>query len=109
MTWSPLQRRGKAWSPLSNDATLAPVNQHEPAHNGFGDPNFLAQPKTDRGVGSVGSVSVTNTYFSGDTDFFSFASALRGIAKEKLTGTLRCSWTKENVELYTRAGEVVLV
>jgi hypothetical protein len=52
---------------------------------------------------------MTNTHFSGDTDFFSFASALRGIANEKLTGRLRCSWTKENVELYTRAGEVVLV
>jgi DNA-binding response OmpR family regulator len=98
-----------ASSPLSNDATFAPAHQHEPAHNGFGDPNFLAQPKTDLGVRSVGSASVTNTHFSGDTDFFSFASALRGIAKEKLTGTLRCSWTKENVELYTRAGEVVLV
>jgi hypothetical protein len=98
-----------ASSPLSNDATFAPAHQHQPAHNGFGDPNFLAQPKTDCGVGSVGSASTTNTYFSGDTGFFSFASALRGIAKEKLTGTLRCSWTKENVELYTRAGEVVLV
>ncbi|MGB9156397.1 MAG: response regulator, partial [Chthoniobacterales bacterium] len=90
-----------ATSPLSNDATFAPAHQHEPAHNGFGDPNFLAQPKTDCGVGSVGSASMTNTHFSGDTDFFSFASALRGIAKEKLTGRLRCSWTKEDVELYT--------
>ena len=40
---------------------------------------------------------------------FPSLSALRGIAERKLTGTLRCSWTKENVELYTRAGEVVLV
>jgi hypothetical protein len=34
---------------------------------------------------------------------------LRVIAEKELTGTLRCSWTKENVELYTRDGKVVLV
>ena len=98
-----------AFSPPRNDAAFAPAQQQEPAHSSFGDPNFLAQPATDRGVGSGASTSVTNTYFSGDTDFVSLGKALRVIAEKELTGTLRCSWTKENVELYTRDGNVVLV
>jgi len=69
----------------------------------------MAQPVTDRGVDSVGFASVTNTYFSGDTDFVSFGKTLRIIAEKELTGTLRCSRTKENVELYIRNGKVVLV
>src|SRR5215471_21396495 len=34
---------------------------------------------------------------------------LRIIAEKELTGTLRCSSTKEDVDLYTRDGKVVLV
>ncbi len=93
--------------PFRNDAALGSPHQYEPVHSGFGDPNFLAQPATDHGIGSVGFASAT--YFSGDTDFVSFGRALRVIAEKELTGTLRCSWTKENVELYTREGKVVLV
>jgi DNA-binding response OmpR family regulator len=95
--------------PLRNDTALASAQQYQPAHNGFADPNSLAQPATDGGVGSVGFASVTNIYFSGDTDFVSFASALRVIAEKELTGTLRSSWTKKDVELYARDGKVVLV
>ena len=98
-----------AFSPLPVDAALASAQQYEPAHSGFGDTNFMAQPVTDRGVDSVGFASVTNTYFSGDTDFVSFGKTLRIIAEKELTGTLRCSRTKENVELYIRNGKVVLV
>jgi DNA-binding response OmpR family regulator len=98
-----------ALSPVPNDAAFAPVQQCEPAHSGFGGPNFLAQAATTPGVGSDGSTTVANTYFSGDTDFVSVSKALRVIAEKELTGTLRCSWIKENVELYTRAGNVVLV
>ena len=98
-----------AFSLLRNDAALAPAKQYEPVQSGFGDPDFLAQPATDSGVDSGGSTSVTNTYFSGDTDFVSFGKALRVIAEKELTGMLRCSGTKENVELYARDGKVVLV
>jgi hypothetical protein len=52
---------------------------------------------------------MTNTYFSGDTDFVSVGRALRVIAEKELTGMLRCSWTRENVDLYLRDGKVVLV
>src|SRR5262245_43953490 len=34
---------------------------------------------------------------------------LRVIAEKGLTGTLRCSWTRENVDLYLCDGKVVLV
>jgi DNA-binding response OmpR family regulator len=98
-----------ASSLLRNDAAPASAQQHEPAHNGFDDPNFLVQPEPERGAGPVGVASATNTCFSGDTDFVSVARALRVIAEKKLTGTLHCSWTKENVELYLRDGKVVLV
>ncbi len=73
------------------------------------DPNLLTQSPADLGVGSVDSASVTNTYFSGDTDLVSFSKALRVIAEKELTGTLRYSSTKEDVELYSRDGKVVLV
>lgn len=54
--------------------------------------------------------SVTGgSYFCGDTDFFSLNWALQTVAKEKLTGTLRCHWQKEPVDLVTQDGEFVLV
>jgi DNA-binding response OmpR family regulator len=96
-------------SPLRNDAALGSAQPCESAHSVFGDPNFLAQPAADRGAGSVGSASAAKIFFSGDTDLVSFARVLRVIAEKELTGTLRCSWTKADVELYARDGRVVLV
>ena len=53
--------------------------------------------------------SSSHTYFSGDSSFFSLHRALQTIACDKLTGTLRISWTRDDVELLARDGEVVLV
>src|SRR5206468_3787883 len=51
--------------------------------------------------------SVTGgSYFCGDTRFFSLNWALQTIAKCKLTGTLRCFWDKEAVELLVREGQI---
>lgn len=47
-------------------------------------------------------------YFCGDTRFFSLHWALQTIGKAKLTGTLRCFWHKEPIELLARNGEIVL-
>jgi DNA-binding response OmpR family regulator len=94
-------------APPWKDAALASAQPCELAHSRGA--NFLAQPATDRGIGSVGSAPAAKIVFSGDTDFVSFARALRVIAEKELTGTLRCSWTKEDVELYARDGRVVLV
>lgn len=53
--------------------------------------------------------SVTGgAYFCGDTNFFSLNWALRTIAKERLTGTLRAFWENSPVELLTRNGQIVL-
>ncbi len=48
-------------------------------------------------------------FFSGDTNFFSLHWALQTIAKEKLTGALRCFWQKESVELLAQKGRIKLV
>ena len=53
--------------------------------------------------------SSSHTYFSGDSSFFSLHRALQTIACDKLTGTLRISWIRDDVELLARDGEVVLV
>ncbi|MGI8438029.1 MAG: hypothetical protein ACR2NX_14215, partial [Chthoniobacterales bacterium] len=47
-------------------------------------------------------------YFCGDTSFFSFSWALHTIFAQRLTGTLRCFWNHEPVELLTRDGQVLL-
>jgi DNA-binding response OmpR family regulator len=46
--------------------------------------------------------------FVGDTSFLSLCSALRTIARENLTGVLRCSWSKADVDLYAGEGSVML-
>jgi CheY-like chemotaxis protein len=48
-------------------------------------------------------------YFAGETSFFPLGRALRIIAREKLTGVLRCSWSKPEIELYAREGKILLV
>lgn len=52
---------------------------------------------------------IANTFFSGDTSFFSLNWALQTIAKDKLTGILRAFWDHEAVELIARDGRIVVV
>ena len=54
-------------------------------------------------------IPLNGAFFSGDTSFFSLNGALHTIGKEKLTGTLRCLWTKATVELLAKNGEIILV
>ncbi len=54
-------------------------------------------------------IPLNGSFFSGDTTFFSLNGALHTIGKEKLTGTLRCLWTKATVELLAKNGEIILV
>ena len=54
-------------------------------------------------------IPLNGAFFSGDTTFFSLNGALHTIGKEKLTGTLRCLWTKATVELVAKNGEIILV
>jgi hypothetical protein len=50
-----------------------------------------------------------DTYFSGDTSFFSLNWALHAIGSQKLTGTLRSFWDKDPVELLAHEGKIILV
>jgi len=92
-------------SPLWNEPASALAQENEQTHSGFGDSDFRAQPQPALFEFS----SLANIYFSGDSGFFSFSRALRVIAKEKLTGTLRSAGPRENVYLHAREGKVVLV
>lgn len=73
--------------------------------------SFAAMPESvaPEVSGNLPDESVTGgAYFCGDTNFFSLNWALQTIAKQKLTGALRCFWRKDPVDLLTQNGEVVL-
>jgi twitching motility two-component system response regulator PilH len=92
-------------SPLWNEPVSGLLEENDQTHSGFGDSDFRAQPQpTVFESGALASV-----YFSGDTGFFSFSRALRVIGQERLTGTLRSTGARENVDLHVREGKVVLV
>jgi twitching motility two-component system response regulator PilH len=92
-------------SPMWSEPASTISLESEQVHSGFGDSEFHAQPQP----APFESGALANTYFSGDTSFFSFSRALRVIGHEKLTGILRSAGTGENIDLYAREGKVVLV
>jgi twitching motility two-component system response regulator PilH len=92
-------------SPLWSEPASTISPESEQVHSGFGDSEFHAQPQP----ALFESDALANTYFSGDSSFFSFSRALRVIGHEKLTGILRSAGTRENIDLYAREGKVVLV
>jgi DNA-binding response OmpR family regulator len=53
--------------------------------------------------------ATAGAYFCGDTSFFSLHWALHTIGQQKLTGSLRCFWTKEPVDLLAQDGKIILV
>ena len=63
----------------------------------------------DQADASEIDIPESGTFFCGDTNFFSLHSALRAIAREKLTGTLWAFWKKEPVEVLAQDGQIVLV
>jgi DNA-binding response OmpR family regulator len=68
------------------------------------DEGLTSAPAPTRGVTAGATI-----YFAGDTGFFSLSHALRTIAREKITGVLRCSWSRADVDLYASDGKVMLV
>lgn len=70
----------------------------------------LAQPAAT--APSMADIPMPNgaaAYFCGDTSFFSLNWALHAIGNQKLTGTLRCFWANQPVELLARDGRILLV
>jgi len=64
--------------------------------------------RADTSTGADIPIPSGAAYFCGDTSFFSLNWALNTIAAQKLTGTLRCFWNREPVELLSRDGEILL-
>src|SRR5881628_2201861 len=54
-------------------------------------------------------LGMADVYFCGHTSLFPLSRALRAIANERLTGSLRSFWDQEPIELLARDGEIVLV
>ncbi len=109
----------------SNDAwwSAAPRPAHAEATVPFAPPAFESAPEfgSSEITGGRNDSSQSDTsaraeipipsgaaYFCGDTSFFSLTWALHTIASQKLTGTLRCFWNREPVELLTRNAEILL-
>jgi DNA-binding response OmpR family regulator len=90
-------------SPLWNEPKPALLQAND--QNSVANPEFPPQPQPALFESGLGE----NTYFSGETAFFSFSHALRVIGQENLTGTLRSAGARDNVDLYAREGKVVLV
>lgn len=88
-------------SPLWNEPAPPLSHESEQAEVGFAQPDVQMQPQP--------AFFEPGSYFSGDSSFFSFSRALRVIAREKLTGTLHSTGSRENVDLHAREGKVVLV
>ena len=82
------------------DTPPAPVTEHDASRDPFA---------ASMGTGSADITADTgNAYFCGDTTFFSLNWALHTISNQKLTGTLRCFWNQEPVEILARDGRIIL-
>jgi DNA-binding response OmpR family regulator len=99
------------WPPaVESSGPIAVDVATDPVPTGIPNPSSSAPPATDtpleksRVEGAAG-----RPYFCGDSSFFSLHLALRTIAREKLTGTLRAFWTRDSVELLARDGGLVVV
>ena len=91
-------------SPIWGETAVAPT------HSEFGDPIFTPPQATDINPPSdTEPPRGRELFFAGDTSFFSLIWALRTIGAEKLTGVLRCFWTRQDVELFAREGKILLV
>ncbi len=90
-------------SPLWNEPEPALSQADE--QNGFYNPEFAPQSPPAH----FESIWGGNIYFSGETPFFSFGRALRVIGQENLTGILRSTGVRDNVDVHVREGKVVLV
>lgn len=97
------------WSETQPAASFAPAaDSFEPApafEESAGSSTYDAEPEAAPAFIAADG----GAFFSGDTNFFSMHWALQTVAKEKLTGTLRCFWDKATVELLAEKGRVVLV
>ena len=95
----------------AQDASNEDVTDAEPSskiHN-FTPAESSVSPNDETGAEEdVSPPADGGAFFSGDTNFFSLHWALQTIAKERLTGRMRCFWDKAPVELLAYRGRIVL-
>jgi len=111
---SAAESTSSSWS--SSEATSGAQSPDAPRlePESFSSPSV---PQTDAIASSLDTATVappfvppdSSPFFSGDTSFFSLYRALQTITKEKLSGVLRCFWSKATVELLAQRGRIVLV
>ena len=113
--WSAPVTRPAKESPTAPEHAFVSPPAEVPAPNPFAfsapePPPESAPIAAEPEPASVEPLPVTpNTFFSGDTSFFSLNWALQTIARQKLTGVLRAFWNREAVELIARGGKILLV
>ena len=110
-------------APLETSAPVVPAYFEAPpseladmpapaAADQFSAPEPYASPEQFSAPDTAASseIPIPNgaAYFCGNTSFFSLNWALHTIGTQKLTGTLRCFWKNEPVELISRDGAIVL-
>ena len=89
--------------------TFTPPIANEPPVAPPGTPPAASAARLAMLSNEDNSAASANAYFCGDSSFFSLNRALHTIAAERLTGTLRCFWSRDFVELLARDGRVVIV
>jgi DNA-binding response OmpR family regulator len=99
-------------TPPADLATPAPVPAYfEPAAQFNEAPTYNPPEQFSPAASSAEAevpMATSGAYFCGDTSFFSLNWALHTIGTQKLTGTLRCFWKNEAVEVISRNGSIVL-
>ena len=97
-----------AWggSAPENAGATSPLNADQFTRAAEGEQQFAAPAP----AAALPDIPMPNgaAYFCGDTSFFSLNWALHAISTQKLTGTLRCFWQNQPVELLARNGEILL-
>ncbi len=105
--WTPPPAK-ETWGEMASFAPGNAVEQDHPIPNFEPATEATPYPATAETAGLPGEFPADAVYFCGDTGFFPLNWALQTIAREKLTGALRCLWGAESIDLLTRDGEVVL-
>lgn len=90
------------WSPVSSSSEV----ETAPA---AADTYYSSQSNIPAEEQNLPNETVTaGIFFCGDTRFFSLHNALQTIGQQRLTGMLRCFWSREPIDLLVLNGRIVL-
>ncbi len=104
----------EAFSPAPADDSFAPAPVDDPFAPTQSEQEQIAPAPAGMPAASSPQdivdfpIDMSGAYFCGDTSFFSLNWALHTIANQRLTGTLRCFWNRDPVEVLARDGQIIL-